>query len=80
LSHITFNEGGCETPQAIAISDDAFMHMIATAIGIYMLKSNRPMRTRYHGKKGTWLTASHGMVTVTAPKEPGDAILQERQT
>lgn len=63
VAKITFNPGGCETPNHVAISDEAFEHMIATAIGFYVIKSNRPMRSSWHGKKGTW-AASHGMATI----------------
>lgn len=63
VARITFHAGGCETPQCIAISDEAFEHMVAVAVGFYMMKSNRPMNSSWYGKRGTW-EASHGMATV----------------
>lgn len=69
VAKITFHAGGCETPQHIAISDEAFEHMVAVAIGFYMMKSTRPMVSSWRGKKGTWGTvsaASHGAATIMA--------------
>jgi hypothetical protein len=63
VARITFHSGGCETPQHIAISDEAFEHMIAVAIGFYVSKSNRPMESSWKGKRGTW-EASHGAATI----------------
>jgi len=64
VARITFHTGGCETPQHVAISDEAFEHMVAVAIGFYVLKSNRPMQSSWRGKRGTW-EASHGAATIT---------------
>ena len=64
VAKITFHAGGCETPQCIAISDEAFEHMVAVAIGFYVMKSNRPMESSWNGKKGTW-EASHGAATIS---------------
>lgn len=53
-ARITFFDGSCETPHHVAISEERFEHMVATAIGIYMLKSATVPASRYRGKKGTW--------------------------
>lgn len=58
VAKITFFDGSCETPHHIAISDERFEHMIATAIGFYMMKSNRPAVSSYRGKRGTWEAAN----------------------
>jgi len=68
VAKITFHEGGCETPQSIAISDEAFEHMVAVAVGFYVMKSNRPMVSSWRGKKGTWATV-HGSATVEGVRE-----------
>jgi len=65
VARLTFHDGGCETPQHIAISDEAFEHMVAVAIGFYVIRSNREMRSSWHGKKGTWEIA-HGAATLSA--------------
>jgi hypothetical protein len=64
VARITFHAGGCETPLHIAISDESFDHMVAVAVGFYVLKSNRPMRSSWKGKRGTW-EAAHGAATIT---------------
>ena len=63
VAKITFHSGGCETLNCVAMSDEAFQHMIAVAIGFYVLKSNRPMKSSWNGKRGTW-EASHGAATI----------------
>lgn len=63
VARLTFHSGGCEMPDHIAISDEAFDHMVAVAIGFYVMKSNREMRSSWHGKRGTW-EAAHGAATI----------------
>lgn len=63
VARITFHAGACETPHHVAISDEAFEHMVAVAVGFYMMKSTRPMVSSWRGKKGTWATV-HGSATV----------------
>ena len=60
VARITFHADGCETPQHIAIADEAFEHMVAVAIGFYIMKSNRPMVSTWRGKKGTWASVRSG--------------------
>lgn len=64
VARLTFHAGGCEIPQHIAVSDEAFEHMIAVAVGFYVLKSNSAMKSSWHGKRGTW-EASHGAATIS---------------
>lgn len=58
VARITFHAGGCEAQNCIAISDESFEHMVAVAVGFYVLKSNGEMRSSWKGKRGTW-EASH---------------------
>ena len=67
VAKITFHPGGCETLHHIAISDEAFEHMVAVAVGFYMMKSTQPMVSSWRGKKGTWATV-HGSATVEGPQ------------
>ena len=64
VARITFHAGGCETPQHVAISDESFEHMIAVAVGFYVLKSNKEMKSSWRGKRGTW-EVSHGAATIS---------------
>lgn len=66
VARITFHAGGCETPQHIAMSDEAFEHMVAIAVGFYIIKSNRPMVSSWRGKKGTWTTVKGGAASTVA--------------
>lgn len=63
VARLTFHAGSCETPLHVAISDESFEHMIAVAVGFYVLKSNTEMKSSWHGKKGTW-EAAHGAATI----------------
>lgn len=71
VAKITFNEGGCETPGCIAISDEAFEHMVAVAIGFYVMKSNKPAVSSWKGKRGTWEAreAAHGAAVIAIATE-----------
>lgn len=70
VARITFHAGGCETPLHLAISDEAFEHMVAVAIGFYVMKSNRPMISSWRGKKGTWATVhSSAPMTISSAAE-----------
>ncbi len=54
-ARITFaTDGACEQPNCVAISDEHFEHMVATAIGIYMMRSALLPTSNYQGKRGTW--------------------------
>ena len=63
VAKITFHSGGCESPDCVAISDEAFEHMVAVAIGFYVLKSIRQLKSNWNGKRCTW-EASHGAATI----------------
>lgn len=54
-ARITFaTTGACEEPHSVAVSDVHFEHMVATAIGIYMIRSVVAPASNYDGEKGSW--------------------------
>ncbi len=54
VAKITFFDKACEIPNHIRCSNEHIENAVCSAIGRYMIKSARPLVSRYKGKKGTW--------------------------